>query len=339
MFFYKGAIHIHTKYSDGSGGLRHIVRAGLKAGVDFLIITDHNHLKLKEKGAERWYGGKLLVAVGEEVSHSDQHLLALNIEESVPEDLPPEESARRVREQGGFSFVAHPDGRYRFLWRNRDQRWKRWDVEELDGMEVWSYMFDWIEQVTPFNLLYYLFHPDDAIDGPRPETLARWDRMNRQRRMAGLAGVDAHARGIYPLQIFPYRSLFSKLVTYVVTDRPLPEDAAQAKAAIFRALQQGRSYLAFEKLAPAPGVRFEIRSGQKIAGMGDRVPFESGMILWLELPRRADFRILRDGKTVFAGSGRKWNMEVRWPGVYRLEAHLNNRPWIFSNPIVLEEQG
>lgn len=336
VFYYKGAIHIHSRYSDGSGGLRHIVKSGRKAGLNFLIITDHNHLRLKEKGAEGWYRN-LLVLVGEEVSHSDQHLLAVNVSEAIPEDLSPERSAHEVHRQGGLAFVAHPDGRYRFLWRHRDQRWKSWDVPHLHGMEVWSYMFDWIEEVTPFNLLYYLFRPDEAIQGPRPETLERWDRFNSGRRFVGIAGVDAHARGIYPLQIFPYRHLFRRLVTYVFSEEPLSRDSALASQQVRNLLERGRCYLAFEKLAPAAGVRFEILGNGSRAQMGDRIPFTSGLELRMELGRRADFRLLRNGGEFFRATGRRWTMPVPGPGVYRLEARLNRKPWLFTNPIVVEE--
>ena len=37
FFSYKGAIHIHSRYSDGTGSLKQIVSAGLKSNLDFLI--------------------------------------------------------------------------------------------------------------------------------------------------------------------------------------------------------------------------------------------------------------------------------------------------------------
>ena len=59
FFSYKGAIHIHSRYSDGTGSLKQIVSAGLKSNLDFLIITDHNSLRLKKEGKEGWYKDKL----------------------------------------------------------------------------------------------------------------------------------------------------------------------------------------------------------------------------------------------------------------------------------------
>ena len=45
---YKGAIHIHSLNSDGSGDIETITRAAQKAGLSWIIITDHNYFDLKE---------------------------------------------------------------------------------------------------------------------------------------------------------------------------------------------------------------------------------------------------------------------------------------------------
>ena len=37
-------LHMHTRYSDGSGTHKDIVRAAFQAGVDVVIVTDHNVL-------------------------------------------------------------------------------------------------------------------------------------------------------------------------------------------------------------------------------------------------------------------------------------------------------
>ena len=47
----KGAFHLHSTYSDGTGTIPEIVRDAKKAGLDWIIITDHNclagyHIKL-----------------------------------------------------------------------------------------------------------------------------------------------------------------------------------------------------------------------------------------------------------------------------------------------------
>ena len=35
-------LHMHTRYSDGDGSHTDIVQAALRAGLDAVIVTDHN---------------------------------------------------------------------------------------------------------------------------------------------------------------------------------------------------------------------------------------------------------------------------------------------------------
>jgi len=37
-------LHMHTRYSDGSGSHQDIAEAALKCGLDAVIVTDHNVL-------------------------------------------------------------------------------------------------------------------------------------------------------------------------------------------------------------------------------------------------------------------------------------------------------
>ena len=45
-------LHMHTRYSDGSGTHRDIAQAAMQAGVDAVIVTDHNVLV---QGVEGYY--------------------------------------------------------------------------------------------------------------------------------------------------------------------------------------------------------------------------------------------------------------------------------------------
>ena len=334
-YSFKGAIHIHSRYSDGTGSLKQIVSAGLKSNLDFLIITDHNSLRLKNEGKEGWYKDKLFVMVGEEVSHSDQHLLALGVNEEIPKDLKPEQSSAAIQQNGGFGIVAHPDGKYQFHFKKRDYSWKYWEGENIEGLEVWSYMFDWVKNIKPWNLLYFYTCPDKAITGPEDITLKRWDLLNKTRRVVGIGGIDAHAKGVWPFQVFPYKQLFESIVTYVICDSELSKDNESAKEILLNRMRSGNCYFAYEEYSKAPGFRFWMEKTSTILEMGDRVPFDSNIILKLVLPKRSFFRILKDSCSIFNGSGKTWNMKITEPGVYRIEVFYKNKPWIYSNPIVL----
>ena len=58
-------IHAHTIHSDGTGTVADVVRGAQRAGVDVMLLSDHN--TLAGKVDEGWYEGTLLL-VGEEIS-------------------------------------------------------------------------------------------------------------------------------------------------------------------------------------------------------------------------------------------------------------------------------
>ena len=61
------ALHLHTVYSDGTGVHADLAAAGLKAGVDVLIVSDHNVLVNDVEGYTQKGKRRLLLLAGEEV--------------------------------------------------------------------------------------------------------------------------------------------------------------------------------------------------------------------------------------------------------------------------------
>src|SRR4030042_4734807 len=60
-------LHMHTRYSDGAGTHADIARAAMKAGLDAVIVTDHN---VWVDGPARYYKDgdrRVLLMVGEEI--------------------------------------------------------------------------------------------------------------------------------------------------------------------------------------------------------------------------------------------------------------------------------
>src|SRR2546421_2098031 len=94
-------IHVHSTYSDGTGTVPQIARAAARAGVDVVLLTDHDTLEARRRGEERWYGD-VLVLVGEEVSPTDRdHFLAFGIEREIGRRLSGPEICRAVEDAGG----------------------------------------------------------------------------------------------------------------------------------------------------------------------------------------------------------------------------------------------
>jgi len=96
---------------------------------------------------------------------------------------------------------------------------------------------------------------------------------------------------------------------------------------VYDALRAGRCYIANDQVAPARGFSF--------SRMGEEIPFERGMTLTVRTPEAGHIRLLRDGQQVAVFHGSELHHPVELHGVYRVEATLRGRPWIFSNPVYL----
>jgi hypothetical protein len=180
-------------------------------------------------------------------------------------------------------------------------------------------------------------HPEERIHGPGEAMLRRWDAMGRLRRVVGLAGLDAHARRL-PLtwlRVFTYDYLFRTLRTHVMA-RPFVHRFEEDKAALREALEQGRCFMANDLPADATGFVFR---GQKATGdpvlMGSETAWEPGFLLKVITPRHATLRLLCDGRIVCSKEGNYLAAPAERAGVYRAEAVLNGKPWIFSNPVYM----
>ncbi len=108
-----------------------VVMKGREVGLNVLCITDHNSVLGAHKARDhaRKVGG-IEVVVGEEVSTADGEVIALFIEERIPEGLSIEETIERVREQGGLTIAPHPYSLHCPCLKDRI-----FDLD-LDGIEV-----------------------------------------------------------------------------------------------------------------------------------------------------------------------------------------------------------
>jgi len=160
MFEYTGAIHIHSRYSDGSGSLRGIIKAARRARADFIVITDHNNMKIRKEGSSGWHDD-ILVIIGEEISPRYNHYMVIGIEKEVPPD---EMSAQRnidaVAEQGGLGFVAHP-----FCYHRPSPGWA-W-LDRLLKLDVTVY--PWIRPRHRAGVLHHWTERTDIEDVGRAE--------------------------------------------------------------------------------------------------------------------------------------------------------------------------
>src|SRR5688572_17772691 len=104
-----GVIHCHSTHSDGTGTVAEIGAAADHAGLDYLLLTDHDTLAAAERGEEGWYGSALLLAGFEVSPRRQNHYLAFGLREPIDHaGLSPAQIVERVEAGGGFGFLAHP---------------------------------------------------------------------------------------------------------------------------------------------------------------------------------------------------------------------------------------
>jgi len=346
IYEYTGNLHVHTTYSDGKALHAQVVQAAVEAGLDFVVITDHNVWVDKCEG----YYDYVLLLVGEEIHDvrrqpQANHLLAYNVEaELCPLASDPQRLIDGVNQQGGFCFLAHPC-EYGSKVRSGLEPipWVDWDVTGYTGIEIWNYMSEFKSRVrNKLAAVFYAYFPALGIRGPFRATLRQWDKLLAQgKRVAAIGGADAHGNtyslGPFRRQVFPYEYLFRCVNTHVVTERPLVGQLEQDKQLIYDALRAGHTWEGYDLPASTTGFRIYAHSGSKQVLMGDELARAGATIFEVQTPGSADIRLLLNGQTVARARGEHLKYTTAEPGVYRVEVYrsyrFGRRGWIFSSPI------
>jgi predicted metal-dependent phosphoesterase TrpH len=103
--------HCHTIFSkDSLTRPEDLVRACRNKGIDRVVVTDHN--TIAGARAARALDPELVI-VGEEIATTRGEILAAFVMEEIPKGLTPQETLRRLKDQGAFVSVSHPFDRYR----------------------------------------------------------------------------------------------------------------------------------------------------------------------------------------------------------------------------------
>ncbi|OQX51293.1 hypothetical protein B5M47_01110 [candidate division CPR3 bacterium 4484_211] len=103
---YRLEFHLHTNYSyDAVITIEDLVKARDEGKFDIVCITDHD----TAEGALEIKGKNLFpVIAGEEITSADGHLIGLFLKETIPPNLPAEETIARIKDQGGLVYSPHP---------------------------------------------------------------------------------------------------------------------------------------------------------------------------------------------------------------------------------------
>lgn len=360
----KGNMHMHTPFSDGEKWHAEIAAEAIAAGLDFIIVTDHN---VWVSGVEGYYEndhGRVLLLTGEEVHHvrrqpQASHLLIYGAEQELSPCAPhPQALLDAARAAGAYTFLAHPHEKDCRLLPHPNLGWHDWEIEGFTGLELWNYMSSFVCRLADelerlplqngvldrLTAVRVALNPEKYITFPEPETLALWDELLAQGKEVPVVGnSDAHGSelGLGPLRrvIYPYEYLFRAVNTHLLLPEPLSGDVSRDKALILRAIGRGHSWVAYDLPHPTRGFRFS-GHGLNKGHMGQRVQLGAGATLQASTPARANIRLIRHGQVV-AQIENETNLThiPTEPGAYRVECSLmfqgKERGWIYSNPIYL----
>ncbi|TAK14231.1 MAG: PHP domain-containing protein [Anaerolineae bacterium] len=343
-------LHMHTVYSDGTGTHADLAAAARLAGLDAIIVTDHN---VRVEGVEGYFGegnDRVLVLIGEEVHDQNRdpqknHLLVFGAEKEMATFTPdPQTLIDEITEAGGLSFLAHPSDPEAPVFNEPDLSWEAWEVQGYTGIELWNAMTEFKTMLTSYpRAIYYAFSFQQVGHGPLPQTLARWEQLLKSGRpVVAVGGSDAHRliRHLGPLSrlLFPYEDHFRAVNTHLLLPRPLSGVVQHDKALIYQALRAGHAFIGYDLPAPTSGFRFSAHCKGGVSWMGDTLSLNDRPTLQIKLPASAESRLLRDGEVALSSPRRQQLIyQVTEPGVYRVEAYIQfkgrRRTWIISNPI------
>jgi len=343
-------LHMHTRYSDGYATHDEIASAALKAGIDVVIVTDHN---VWVDGPEDYYregNRKVLLLVGEEIHDQRRdpqknHLLVFGAgRELATYASDPQRLIDRVNEAGGLAFIAHPYDQAMPAVGETDITWVDWGVRGVTGIEVWNWFSEFKSYLkSKLHAIFYAYNPKLSGRGPDPSAMRKWDELLAEgSKLVAIGGSDAHARPgrLGPLRrtLFPYEFHFRTVNMHLLLPRPLGEDVAADSAMIYEALRQGHCFIGYDLPTSTRGFRLTAHGADKIGGMGDELSAKGGVTIQIRLPLRTECTIFKDGQAVKTFH---YNDQCTFitsePGVYRVEAYIfyrgTKRGWIYSNPV------
>ena len=155
--WYAGDFHAHTVHSDGSESISELAVRGVRAGLDFVAVTDHNtvshHQHLPRIGAE--HGITLLP--GQEVTTARGHANAFGDIGWIDFRRPASRWVKEVDARGGILSINHPiDGDC--AWRHpldvlppALELWHSSWYRDRTNTGVWAFHQLWQGPVTPLG--------------------------------------------------------------------------------------------------------------------------------------------------------------------------------------------
>lgn len=351
----RGLFHVHSRLSDGRGTREGIAAAAARAGLQFVVITDHGSGVRRPDPPE--YLSGVLMLDGVEISTRGGHYVAVGLPKSpYPLGGEARDVVEDVRRLGGFGIIAHPDS------PKAELAWRDWSIP-ADGFELINPDTSWrvhafergfLSKALLFrSLLAYPIRPAESIASLLTDTTAvtdTWMAVAEHRSLVAVAGADAHARlalrdrepgdNSFTIPIPSYDASFSSLSVHVGVDVPWGSSAAQDADALMRGLRAGHVFVAVDGWAQPAAFTFEAVASGQTTGMGGSLRAGAPVTLRVHTNAPAGTRtVVRRGTTIIAERAEsQFDLDVGAdPGVYtahvRFDSHVGGPPWIAGNPI------
>jgi hypothetical protein len=350
FYEYVGNLHMHTPYSDGESSHAQIAEAAINAGLDFVVVTDHNVLV---QGVEGYYSSgerRLLLLTGEEIHDQTRqpqvnHCLIYGVNQEIAQCASdPQGLIDAANAAGGMAFLAHPLD-HAIEWVHESAiPWVDWEVQRYTGLEIWNYMANFKNYIqSPLTALRNVFNPENAVIGPARDVIARWDELlTAGHRVVGIGNSDAHGTTFQfgPLKkvVFPYEFVFRCVNTHILTTQAFTGSVTYDRELVFRAVREGRAHVGYDLLGSTRGFRFSAHGKNGQVTMGDSIRVGAGVTLQVLSPALSTIQLYHEGKIVMEVKDREaLTHTASKPGAYRVEVwrdYLGKpRCWILSNPI------
>lgn len=333
-----GAIHIHSVYSDGTGDIESISKAAKNAGLDWIIVTDHNSFEIEEG----IYNG-VYVIKGEEISPKDEnHYLALGINKYIQPNVNAKHNIEAVKLNGGFGFAAHADeSDYR---RNSHQpiKWTNKNITP-DGVEIWNWFSEWADNLNDrniFSLAYAYLFKHNLIKEANATTIKWWDKLNNtsDKIIPAIGGIDAHALKIkgyvIPVTIFPYQDMFKTIVNVISSNKPFAKDFETRKTQILEAIKTGRNLIINRVVSKGIPI-FKISNKNQTVTNGESISLDNETLLNVQTKKKGSIKIFHNGKEIKSVISNSIKMLLNEVGKYRVEIKFGKRGFAYSNPILV----
>lgn len=355
----RGLLHVHSRVSDGQGSADDIAAAAARAGLQFIVLTDHGDGTRKPDPPA--YRSGVLVIDGVEISTRGGHYVALGLPQSpYPLAGDPADVVEDVRRMGGFGIVAHPDS------PKTELRWTDWSAP-FDAVEMINPDTSWRVRASREglggkwllwrSLLAYPVRPVEAIaqlltdtDGLRDQ----WAATTEKRKVVALAGADAHAKvslvdadpgdNRYSVPIPSYASSFASLSVHVKLSAPFSADAGADAERLLRGIRSGTAFVAVDGWAAPAAFEYWASNGSTRVDQGGSLSADAATTLHVRSNAPDGYRtvVWKDRVRLTERSEREFELPIGPnAGAYSVEVRRGEArgpAWIISNPVYVGDR-